>query len=578
MDASLRPCLQTFAFLHSVLGIVWLGRAALASGVTVEPLLLLLLGLALLHDGLKDQQHEGIDLGLALTLLWLPVQLFFSGWLELWSKALMAGLILIGLEIALLIVASRRAPGTWLARRYGLEVDDWRVLLSLSLRGVARVWLVLGVAACALFAGPDALLLAVLLVGLEFLVRTEIDGWAPRIAFPARLTLLALLQLAVLATAGGLPYRDLPHAIHSLGMALLPGLALCALAWRGLLDALGRRNALRHWTLALELVTAVGFLVAFTLQSQFALWADLTLMTVAAGWLAFSFLDGRRDRDPGHGWLMQAWGGLAVLHAFTAGWLHFDGGIAPYVLLALGAAQYALGAYLARTALAPAFSPSCRFVGLGLPLIAGVLSLWRIATVGSAWFPALAAFLVSFFYTVVASRESRRVFPGIASASFLGLSLMALIARAELGTELYCLGPGCGLLLLAWLLRAELGPAWSRKVTAAGASFVYATPIVALSAEISWRWLAALLVCAVGFGAASFALRSRSLLTVSTAALLTDLGFFVFRIGTTAPMVLWILGLVFGLTLMAGAAYLEHKREGVLQQLRVFGRELQSWS
>ncbi|HEV2844545.1 MAG TPA: hypothetical protein VG477_06845, partial [Thermoanaerobaculia bacterium] len=119
---------------------------------------------------------------------------------------------------------------------------------------------------------------------------------------------------------------------------------------------------------------------------------------------------------------------------------------------------------------------------------------------------------------------------------------------------------------------------WSRHVTAAGASFIYATPIVALSDQISWGWLAALLICTVTFGAASFALRSRSLLTVSTAAMLTDLGFFVFRIGTTAPMALWVIGLVFGLALMAGAAYLEYQREGVLQQIRVFGRELQAWN
>ena len=39
-------------------------------------------------------------------------------------------------------------------------------------------------------------------------------------------------------------------------------------------------------------------------------------------------------------------------------------------------------------------------------------------------------------------------------------------------------------------------------------------------------------------------------------------------------MVLWVLGLGFGLALMAAAAWLEYQREGVLQQVRVFGREL----
>jgi hypothetical protein len=62
-----------------------------------------------------------------------------------------------------------------------------------------------------------------------------------------------------------------------------------------------------------------------------------------------------------------------------------------------------------------------------------------------------------------------------------------------------------------------------------------------------------------------------------SAALLTDLGFFVFRVGTTAPAALWILGLAFGLALMGAAAWIEFKREGVLQQIRVFGRELEAW-
>jgi hypothetical protein len=67
------------------------------------------------------------------------------------------------------------------------------------------------------------------------------------------------------------------------------------------------------------------------------------------------------------------------------------------------------------------------------------------------------------------------------------------------------------------------------------------------------------------------------LLTVSTAAMLTDLGFFVFKIGTTEPILLWVFGLAFGLALMAFAAYLEYRREGLVQQVRLYGRELRSW-
>jgi hypothetical protein len=186
--------------------------------------------------------------------------------------------------------------------------------------------------------------------------------------------------------------------------------------------------------------------------------------------------------------------------------------------------------------------------------------------------------VVSLFYLIVASREAQRIFPSVASAGLLGMALAAVISQTRLGLELYFLALGLALLTLAWLLRTELGERWSRHVVAAGASCLYATPIVALSGQISWGWLAALLVLTVAFGAASFGLRSRSLLTVSTAALLTDLGFFVFHIGSTAPTALWVLGALFGLSVMGAAAWLEYQREGVLQQIRVFGRELRAWS
>jgi hypothetical protein len=585
LDASSQLGAQILAVLHGFAGLVWMVFAG--TGATVEPLILLLAGVALLWDSLEDARqegtrHEGIDAGLTLVVLWLPIQILI-GVSGPWSRLLIAGLTLVGLELGLLVFAARRSAGHALARRLGMEVEDWNVLTALSLRGLVRVWLVLAAAAGLLFAGWEVLVLTLTMTGVLFLTRAGIEGWAPRLAFPARLTLLPLLQLAVLAaamTAGIRPDRDLIPALFSLDVILLPWLVACALAWRGLIEILGRRRSLRSWTLGVETVLALGYLLA-TSGAGLGTWANAALIALAAGWAAISFLDAKRDRDALYGWQMQAWAGLAVLHAFTAGWLYFGSGVAPYVLLAVGAAQYALGAWYERKDLGASITPSCRVVGLALPLLAGSLSLTTAFSgigTGTVWFPALATFLVSLFYTVVASRETRRVFPAAASVAFLGLALLRTVAMAGLGTELYCLAPGFGLLLLAWLLRAELGPLWNRRVMAAGASFVYATPIVALSSEISWGWLAALMVLSVAFGAASFTLRSRSLLTVSTAALLTDLGFFVFRIGTTAPLVLWVLGLGFGLTLMGTAAWLEYRREGVLQQLRVFGQELQSWS
>lgn len=581
IDLSVREGLRVFTLLNAALGAVWLVHAAALSRVTVEPLILLLAGLAGLWEGFKDRQDERIDLGMILAVAWAPLQIFFAGGFHTWSAALIAALGGAGLELAALTISARRAPGRWLARRCGMEPDDLQVLAALSLRPLIRIWLALAAAACLLFAGFDALLLALGMTVILFLCRTGIEGWAPRLAFPARLTLLPLLQLAVLIAASGHPQRDLPMAILYLNFAVLPWMAALGLAWRGLIEVLGRRHSLGPWAVALELLTGLGYVATFLLgnafSAGFSTGASALLIALAAGWAAVSVLDGVRDEAPGYGVSAQIWAGLAVLHGFTAGWLHLGSGVAPYVLLIVGVAEYVLAAWLQREELGPAFLPSSRALGLSLPLAAGALALLRPGG-GMVWLPALAAFLASLFYTVAASREPRRVFPALASAAFLGLGLLKVVVVAQLGMELCFLAPGLALLALAWLLRAELGPVWSRHLAAAGASCVYATPIVALSGAVSWGWLAALLVMAVAFGAASFAVRSRSLLTVSTAALLTDLGFFVFRIGTTAPTVLWVLGLGFGLALMGIAAWLEYQREGVLQQIRVFGRELRAWS
>jgi hypothetical protein len=566
------------AVWHAALGGLWLVYALAGGRVTIEPLILPLAGLALLQDGLAVRRRDATTLGLGLLAAWLPVQVS-GGLFRLetvsFVTALLGGLGTGSLALAVLIVAARRS-GPQLQQRLSLDTDAWADLVLHPLGKLVRLQGVLTVVACLLFSGVDAAAVTAALVGLVCLARMELAGRSLRAAVPLRPSLLFLVQLAVLAAGGG---RFLPEALLSHGFRVLPVLAVALLGWRTAADALGRRWSSEPWATAVEALLAIEYGIAFFVRPDLAVPAHLTLLAVALGWSALAFTAALRGRRVADVWAMQAWGGLAVLHAFTAGWLHFGSPASPYVLLAAGAGLYVLAAWWQRGKHELLAGP-CRATGLVLPVAAGLMGLVRIldAAPADVWFPALAVFLVSLFYMVVGLREGRRVFPSLASAAFLAVALLEVTAQARLGAELYSLGPGIALLALAWMLRAELGPAWSRHLTAAGAACVYATPIVALSGSVSWGWLAALLVLTVAFGAASFVLRSRSLLTVSTAAMLTDLGFFVFRIGTAAPMVLWILGLGLGLTLMGAAAWLEHQREGVLQQIRVFGRELQAWS
>jgi hypothetical protein len=565
---------------HAILGLVWMGHGILGSGVGIEPLILLLVGVALLDAGVRDRRRDFTLQGLGLIAAFPLVQIGAAAGLDAPGPWLL-GHIAVAVVLAAMILIARR--GTQIARRLALDEDAWRELILVPLAGLVRLWGWTAVALCLIFAGPEALALAVTLVGLVFLARIELAGRAPRAAFPLRPALLLILQAVALAGSSG--WWCLPVAVLSQGFGLLPLLAVLVLGWRFLGEVLGRRWALEPWGTVAEGVVATGYLAGLFAVSTSA-WPDLStlqhlvLMGAAALWARLSFLSGRRSRRESDAWAMQVWAGLVLVQAFVAGWLVLGNGVTPYVLLGAGAGLYVMAQLLARTDLRAAFTGPCRTTGLLLPLAAGLLALHRTweASAGSVWFPVFAAFLVSLFYLIVAMREAQRVFPSVASAGLLGMALLTVITQAGLGRELYSLAPGLALLTLAWLLRTELGERWSRHVVAAGASCLYATPIVALSGQISWGWLAALLVLAMAFGAASFGLRSRSLLTVSTAALLTDLGFFVFHIGSTAPTALWALGMLFGLSVMGAAAWLEYQREGVLQQIRVFGSELRAWS
>ncbi len=580
---------QIAAFCHAALGLVWLGQAVLGGGVGIEPLILLLVGLALLDEGLRDRRSNLTLQGLGLIAAFPLVQIgaiagFVTPGFVTPGPWLLGHIAAAGVLAAMMILSARRGSGERIARRLALDGEAWTELILVPLARLVHLCGMAAVVLCLIFAGPAALALAAVLVGLVFVARIDLAGRAPRAAFPLRPSLLLLVQL--LALVGGSGEHFLPAALLLQGFGLLPLGAGLVLLWRGLGEALGRRWAVEPWSSAAEGLVAIGYLAALfwtvvlALPSPFSTVENLALMAVAAFWSLLSLATAWRSRREAEVWMMQAWIGLIFVQAFTAGWLVLGSAPTPYLLLGAGAGLYVLAQLLGRTGLRAAFTGPCRTTGLVLPLAAGLLALHRAwdASAGTVWFPALAVFLVSLFYLIVASREEQRIFPSLASVGLLGMALMAVISQTRLGIEFYSLAPGLALLALAWLLRTELGERWSRHVVAAGASCLYATPIVALSDQISWGWLSALLVLAMAFGAASFGLRSRSLLTVSTAALLTDLGFFIFRIGTSAPTLLWALGALFGLAVMGAAAYLEYQREGVLQQIRVFGRELRAWS
>jgi hypothetical protein len=550
------PASTLSMFFHGLTG-GFLLLVALGNGtVTMEPLVLPLVGLALLDWGSLKRKTSWVTMGMGLLVLYVPFHLWTAGWIETFPIAwIVAAPILL-----LLAFASR-----WHESEIALESVKW----------VLAAWTITALILCLIFSGIASLYLALTLVAMGLIAngRSEFPVWS---------SYLVLVQLTFVLK--GVTEGILPADFAALGISLLPLGALFTFVWLGLLHRTRHIQRMapevRAFVAGLEATIAFGYLAAFTTSSSFKTLENAALVGVALG---FALYHGRRSWQAqaySAAWTMQAWTGLAVLHGFTAGWLRLESGIAPYVLLAAGALEYGLSGLFDRHPRGRALAGPAHTMSQILPLVAGGLAFGRVFDGGSKatlLFKVLPVFLTSLFYLVVASRESARGRSSVLASSFLGLGLIAIAWAQGMGGEFYCLAPGFSLLALSYLLHDEMGPTWSRHTFAAGAAFIYATPVIALYDELTWAWQAVLLVMTIVFGAASFALRSRSLLTVSTAAMLIDLACFVILIRETEPMLLWVGGLGLGISLIALAAYLEYQREGLAQQIRIFGRELQAW-
>jgi hypothetical protein len=527
---------------HGCLGLGWILFAIHSGHVGIEPTFLVLMGLAALDDAWR-RGHEWEATGaLGLLVLYVPFHLWALSLLTSWPVALLLVLLgLVGLRL------TNRWPG--------------------SVAELTRLWQTCALAVVLAFPGLQALGLATALV----LVRAADGGW------PLRSLLLALLHLHVCLSAVTDPW--FPVALLHAWASSFPVGGVLVMGWILLVDAT-RRTDLARWTLALEALSFFGLTASCMVPGRYGL-VEYGLLLGVALVLAVrhgfcSVKSGSRE----HAWATEAWAATTVLVGYGAGFVDFGNGRAPYILLAVGVLQYALARLAFRRPDTEALARTSLVSGQILALAGGLLALARVlshATTFSVWYQVLPLFLASLFYLVIASRERARRLPAALSAAFLGCGLLAVGIAQGVGGEFYALAPGFSLIALAALLSEELGPRLCRHVFTAGAAFIYATPMLALYDEITWGWQAVLLLMTLGFGSASFYLRSRPLLTVSTAALVIDLACFVIKVRATEPMLLWAGGLLLGASLMSFATFLEYRREGLTQRLRVYGRELSLW-
>ncbi len=568
------PGAKISVFLHGAVGLLWI-LPTVVLGMTVEPVMLLLVGFALADWGLRSGSSSGVFLGVTSSIAYVPLHLAGAGWVETLPTVMTVA------AAALTVVAvATDWSRSHIMRRYRFDSQSFSEWVVQPLHDVYITWTALAIVVCLTLSGAPSLILALTLVAMG-LARYTLSFRPSQFRWPLWSILIAMAQLLAIIEGAttGILLQDL------MCLSVLPLGALFAFGWLLLLDYLGREEGTRPSFMAAEVVLAgsiaFGYLAAFATDAAFLPLEHTALIGVA---LAFAFRQGARswhEQSLVRAWEAQGWLGLAVLHGFTAGWLQLGQGVAPYAILASGVIECTLADLFKKQTKGKPLFITTLFSGQALALAAGSLAIQRTFSVtGEAvlWPQVLPLFLVSLFYLIVTSRQSSfRTAPALLSALFLGVGLAAVGWARGVGGEFYSLAPGVSLLSLSYLLRREMGPTWSRNVFAGGAAFIYATPVLALYDEVTWSSQAVLLLMTVAFGASSFVLRSRSLLTVSTAAMLIDLACFVIKIRETEPLLLWAGGLVFGMALISFAAYLEYQREGLAQQIRVFGKQLQCW-
>lgn len=586
---TLRPAGRASLVLHAVCGLLSLLAALtpVLDGHVVpsvahfglRPLIVAAIGLVLVERGLVERSLPVVTLGLGLLVVFPAFGFWACGVLDTIPRAL----LVTGLTLALLRLPLRAAaPATYPAPPFLRVRFLDRTALDGPLTGLTHAWCALAVLLDVAWSGTVPLAVALLVVlhlAADAADRPLAAGetFGIRHRLPLALLLPVALHLAALSSGA-------PAGALLLDLRAAP-VAAAALGWLLAVDAAGGRASdglkrLSALVEALSIAVTVGALAGELLKGGLTEGELLVLLLVALGHAARDLGLAWRERVTRRAFTMQGRLLLAFLVALEAGWVELGHGRSPWAILAVATLLYAAGRLLSRTDRKDVFETPFLTTAQLLPIAAGAIAIARtLHASGLVWANALPVFLASCFYVLVASHQERRVGPSLLASLFLMAGLASVIAASPfLGVEFYSLAPGLALLALCALLREEMGRDWTRRVFTAGATLVYATPMLALHARFDWSWQAILLVLALLFGAASFSLRSRSLLVVSTAAMLVDLGSFVLFVGRAEPTALWVGGAFLGLLLMGLAAWLEYRREGVLQRIRVFANELQSWS
>ncbi len=281
----------------------------------------------------------------------------------------------------------------------------------------------------------------------------------------------------------------------------------------------------------------------------------------------------------------RVWSGIAVSLAATgylwlAGVISFGIGISQFVLLGLGVTALVVMEFSRTRDLLSVLTRPMNQIGLAMPAVVSGLALVRQFTdlmAGSTALGAMALMVASgiYFHRVIVGNDRRFLIPAVAIANLGVVFLWHLLGWNAI--ELYLVPIGLSVLGILEVFRDRVPATSHTPIRSAALLLILGSPLFQVLGG-SWIHMLVLMGLSVVVILAAIGLRLRWLMFTASACLAFDLVAMVVRSTMHNLNVLWIVGVLIGIGVIAIAAVCENHRDKLLQRIRLLSSELATWN
>lgn len=256
-----------------------------------------------------------------------------------------------------------------------------------------------------------------------------------------------------------------------------------------------------------------------------------------------------------------------------------NGTAIPYLMLAVSVVLLFLERQIPEDSAAAIFRKDLVLMARFFPAVISVViiggSFFGVSSVTSAN-QSFILMMCAGIYVYLFQREQRLRF-AILGLVLLNLSLGVLWESLSwTSVEFYMVPAGFSVLMFSRVLRKDLPESGRRALQYVGSLMILLSPVLQVL-DGSWQHMLLLLILSVVIIVAAIGCRVRSLVYCGTGFLLVDLLAMVVQSTNDSPTLLWAVGILTGIGLIALAAYCERHREQLLSRIRMLSSELATW-